>query len=76
MSARCDIIVGLQRLGASPIDVVVTDAEAALVVAGRRGSTIAADGWNTCTTFVSPAAAVGFLLEGIGHGGQPTTWPT
>lgn len=67
------IIVGLQRLSALPIDVAVTDAQAALD-SRLPAIVIAADGWkhSGITLPISPSGGR-LSLEGIDNGGEPTT---
>ena len=67
------IIVGLQRLSALPIDVAVTDAQAALD-SRLPAIIVAADGWKLSGVTLPISPAGGRLsLEGIDNGGEPTT---
>lgn len=67
------IIVGLQRLSALPIDVAVTDAQAALD-SRLPAIVIATDGWNHSGITLPITPGGGRLsLEGIDNGGEPTT---
>lgn len=67
------IIVGLQRLSALPIDVAVTDAQAA-VNSRLPAIVVAADGWKFPRIPLPVSPTTGRLsLEGVDDAGEPTT---